>query len=90
MYVENGASRGLSEKRAQVKVAPEINGGDDGIVRAQPWVEHEAVGEAGVDAEVTVKMSLHWRTGLWLTPEAQQQGSPLLKLPSQLRIYIVS
>jgi hypothetical protein len=45
---------------------------------------------ARVDAEVTVKMSLHWRTGLWLTPEAQQQGSPLLKLPSQLRIYIVS
>ncbi len=32
--------------------------GDDGIVRAQPWVEHGAVGEAGVDAEVTVKMSL--------------------------------
>ena len=53
-------------------------------------VEHGAVGEAGVDAEVTVKMSLHWRTGLWLTPETQQQGSPLLKLPSQLRIYIVS
>jgi hypothetical protein len=43
MYVENGASRGLSEKRAQVKVAPEINGGDDGIVRAQPWVKHEDV-----------------------------------------------
>jgi hypothetical protein len=43
MYVENGASRGLSEKRAQAKVAPEINGGDDGIVRAQPWIEHEDV-----------------------------------------------
>jgi hypothetical protein len=35
-------------------------------------------------------MSLHWRTGLWLTPAAQQRGSPLLKLRSQLRIYIVS
>ena len=69
---------------------PQTHRGDDGIVRAQPWVEHWAIGEAGVDAEVTVKMSLHWRTGLWLTPEAQQQGSPLLKLPSQLRIYIVS
>jgi SOS-response transcriptional repressor LexA len=64
--------------------------GDEGIVRAQPWVEHGAGGEAEVDAEVTVKMSLHWRTGLWLTSEAQQQGSPLFKLPSQLRIYIVS
>ena len=59
---------------------PQTHRGDDGIVRAQPWVEHGAVGEAGVDAEVTVKMSLHWRTGLWLTPETQQQGSPLLKL----------
>jgi SOS-response transcriptional repressor LexA len=72
------------------RVDPQTHGGDDGIVRAQPWVEHGAVGEAGVDVEVTVKMSLHWRTGLWLTPEAQQQGSPLLKLRSQLRIYIVS
>jgi SOS-response transcriptional repressor LexA len=72
------------------RVDPQTDGGDDGIVRAQPWVGHGAVGEAGVDVEVTVKMSLHWRTGLWLTPEAQQQGSPLLKLRSQLRIYIVS
>jgi SOS-response transcriptional repressor LexA len=72
------------------RVDPQTHGGDDGIVRAQPWVEHGAVGEAGVDAEVTVKMSLHWRTGLWLTPKAQQRGSPLLKLRSQLRIYIVS
>lgn len=72
------------------RVDPQTHRGDDGIVRAQPWVEHGAVGEAGVDAEVTVKMSLHWRTGLWLTPETQQQGSPLLKLASQLRIYIVS
>jgi hypothetical protein len=45
-------------------VDPQTHRRDDGIVRAQPWVEHGAVGEAGVDAEVTVKMSLHWRTGL--------------------------
>ena len=72
------------------RVYPQTHRGDDGIVRAQPWVEHGAVGEVGVDAEVTVRMSLHWRTGLWLTAEAQQQESPLLKLRSQRRIYIVS
>ena len=69
---------------------PQTYRADDGLVRTPPWVGHGAVGEVGVDAEVTVKMSLHWRTGLWLTPETQQQGSPLLKLPSHLRIYIVS
>jgi hypothetical protein len=41
------------------RVDPQTDGGDDGIVRAQPWVEHGAIGEPGVDAEVTVKMSLH-------------------------------
>jgi hypothetical protein len=43
MYVKNGVSRGLSEKQAQVKVAPEINRGDDGIVRTEAWVEHGGV-----------------------------------------------
>jgi hypothetical protein len=71
-------------------VDPQTYRAHDGLVRAQPWVGHGAVGGVGVDAKVTVKMSLHWRTGLWLTPETQQQGSPLLELPSQQRIYIVS
>ena len=62
---------------------PQIHGGDDGIMRAQPWVGHGDVGEAGIDEEVTVKMSLHWRTNHWLTAEAQQQGPPLLRLGSQ-------
>jgi SOS-response transcriptional repressor LexA len=51
------------------RVDPQTHGEDGGIVRPQPWVEHGAVGEAGIDMEVTVKMSLHWRTGLWLAPE---------------------
>ena len=72
------------------RVNPQIHGGDDGIVRAQPWVAHGDVGEVGIDEEVTVKMSLHWRTDLWLTAEAQQQGPPLLRLRSQARVYIVS
>ena len=53
-------------------VDQQIDGGNDGVVRTQPWVEYGDVGGVGIDAEVTVKTSLHRRTGLWLTPEAQQ------------------
>jgi SOS-response transcriptional repressor LexA len=45
-------------------VDPPIDGGDGRIVRAQPWVEPGDVGGAGIDVEVTVKTSLHRRTGL--------------------------
>jgi hypothetical protein len=71
-------------------VDPQVDGGDEGIVRAQLWVEHGDFGGAGIDEEMTGKTSLHRRTDLWLTPEAQQQGSPPNQLRSQPRVCIVS
>jgi len=59
------------------------------IVRAQPWVEHGDIGVVVIEEEVTVKTVLHRRTGLWLRPENQQQGYPLLRPRSDQRVRIV-
>ena len=63
--------------------------GDYVIVRAQPWVEHGDIGVVVIDEEVTVKTILHRRTGLWLRPENQQQGYPLIHPRSEQRVRIV-
>ncbi len=67
---------------------PQIDAGDDGIVRAQLWVEHRDVG--GINEEVTANTSLHRRTGVWLKPEAQQRGSPPIQLRSQQCVHNMS
>jgi repressor LexA len=58
----------------------QIHDGDYVIVRAQPWVEHGDIGVVVIDEEATVKTILHRRTGLWLKPENQRQGYPLIRL----------
>ena len=65
-----------------------IHEGDYVIVRAQPWVEHGDVGVIAIDEEITVKTVLHRRTGLWLKPENQQQGYPLIRLRPGQRVRI--
>jgi repressor LexA len=63
--------------------------GDYVIVRAQPWVEHGEIGVIAIDEEITVKTVLHRRTGLWLKPENQRQGYPLIRLQPEQRVRIV-
>lgn len=41
----------------------QISHGDDGLVRAQPWTEHEGVGVVVIDAVVMVKTIPRQRTG---------------------------
>jgi SOS-response transcriptional repressor LexA len=50
----------------------QISQGDNVLVRAQPWVEHEVVGVVVIDAGVMVKTMLRQRTGPWPRPENQQ------------------
>jgi repressor LexA len=67
----------------------QIHEGDYVIVRTQPWVEHGDIGVIAIDEEITVKTVLHRRTGLWLKPENQQQGYPLIRLRPEQRVRIV-
>jgi repressor LexA len=64
----------------------QIYDGDYVIVRAQPWVEHGDIGVVVIDEEATVKTIVHRRTGLWLKPENQQQGYPLIRLRPEQRV----
>jgi repressor LexA len=64
----------------------QIYDGDYVIVRAQPWVAHGDIGVVVIDEEATVKTILHRRSGLWLKPENQQQGYPLIHLRSEQRV----
>jgi repressor LexA len=63
--------------------------GDYVIVRAQPWVEHGAVGVVVLDEEVTVKTVLHRRGGLWLQPENRQRGYPPLRPRPGQRVRVI-
>jgi repressor LexA len=67
----------------------QIYEGDYVIVRAQPWVEHGDIGVIAIDEEITVKTVLHRRTGLWLKPENQHQGYPLIHLRPEQRVRVV-
>ena len=67
----------------------QIYDGDYVIVRTQPWVEHGDIGVIAIDEEITVKTVLHRRGGLWLKPENQQQGYPLIRLQPEPRIRMV-
>jgi repressor LexA len=67
----------------------QIYEGDYVIVRTQPWVEHGDVGVIAIDEEITVKTVLHRRGGLWLKPENQQQGYPVIRLQPEQRIRMV-
>ena len=64
----------------------QIYDGDYVIVRAQPWVEHGEIGVVVIDEEATVKTILHRRNGLWLQPENQRQGYPLIRLRPEQRV----
>jgi repressor LexA len=66
----------------------QIYDGDYVIVRAQPWVEHGDIGVVVIDEEATVKTILQRRTGLWLKPENQQQGYPLIHLRPEQHVRI--
>ena len=66
----------------------QIHEGDYVIVRTQPWVEHGDIGVIAIDEEITVKTVLHRRTGLWLKPENQQQGYPLIHLRPEQHVRI--
>jgi repressor LexA len=75
--------------RGDSMVDRQIYEGDYVIVRAQPWVEHGEIGVIAIDEEITVKTVLHRRTGLWLKPENQHQGYPLIRLRSEQRVRVV-
>ena len=67
----------------------QIYEGDYVIVRTQPWVEHGDVGVIAIDEEITVKTVWHRRTGLWLKPENQRQGYPLIRLRPEQGVRMV-
>ncbi len=67
----------------------QVHEGDYVIVRTQPWVEHGDIGVIAIDEEITVKTVLHRRTGLWLKPENQRQGYPVIRLRPEQRVRIV-
>jgi repressor LexA len=67
----------------------QIYEGDNVIVRTQPWVEHGDIGVVAIDEEITVKTVLHRRTGLWLKPENQRRGYPLIRLRPEQRVRVV-
>ncbi|HSF34238.1 MAG TPA: transcriptional repressor LexA [Candidatus Tectomicrobia bacterium] len=67
----------------------QVHEGDYVIVRTQPWVEHGDIGVIAIDEEITVKTVLHRRTGLWLKPENQRQGYPVIHLRPEQRVRIV-
>ena len=58
----------------------QIPQGDDVLVRAQPWVEHELVGVVAIDAVVMVKTILRQRTGPWTGARESAAGYPLVRL----------
>jgi SOS-response transcriptional repressor LexA len=41
-----------------------------------------------MDEEATVKTILHRRTGIWLKPENQHKGYPLVRLTADQRVRI--
>jgi repressor LexA len=67
----------------------QIHEGDYVIVRAQPWVAHGDIGVMAIDEAITVKTVLHRRTGVWLKPENQHQGYPVIRLRPDQRVRIV-
>ena len=66
----------------------QIHDGDYVIVRAQPWVEHGEIGVVVIDEEATVKTVLHRRNGLWLKPENQQKGYPVIRPRFDQRVHM--
>jgi repressor LexA len=66
----------------------QIHDGDYVIVRAQAWVEHGEIGVVVIDEEATVKTVLHRRHGLWLKPENQQKGYPLIRPRPDQRVHV--
>lgn len=66
----------------------QIHDGDYVIVRAQPWVEHGEIGVVVIDEEATVKTVWHRRNGLWLKPENQRKGYPLIHPRRDQRVHI--
>jgi repressor LexA len=67
----------------------QVHEGDYVIVRTQSWVAHGDIGVIAIDEEITVKTVLHRRTGLWLKPENQRQGYPLIRLRAEQRVRVV-
>jgi repressor LexA len=67
----------------------QIHEGDYVIVRTQPWVEHGDIGVIAIDEAITVKTVLHRRTGVWLKPENQHQGYPVIRLRPDQRVRII-
>ena len=67
----------------------QIHEGDYVIVRTQPWVAHGDIGVMAIDEAITVKTVLHRRTGVWLKPENQHQGYPVIRLRPDQRVRIV-
>lgn len=57
-------------------------------VRAQPWVEHGAIGVVVIDEDVTVKTVVHRRHGLWLKPENRQRGYPRMRPRPDQRVRV--
>ena len=66
----------------------QIHDGDYVIVRAQPWVEHGEIGVVVIDEEATVKTVLHRRHGLWLKPENQHKGYPVIRPRADQRVHL--
>jgi repressor LexA len=66
----------------------QLHEGDYVIVRTQPWVEHGEIGVVVIDEEATVKTVLQRRTGVWLRPENQHKGYPLIRLRSDQGVRI--
>jgi repressor LexA len=63
--------------------------GDYVIVRTQPWVEHGDIGVIAIEEAITVKTVLRRRTGVWLKPENQHQGYPMIRLRPDQRVRLV-
>ena len=58
------------------------------LERRHEVVPHVIVRVVAIDEEITVKTVLHRRTGLWLKPENQQQGYPLIRLRPEQHVRI--
>jgi repressor LexA len=67
----------------------QIAEGDYVIVRAQSWIEHGAIGVVAIEEEITVKTVLHRRTGVWLKPENQRQGYPVIRLRPEQHVRLI-
>jgi len=74
--------------RGDSMVDRQIHDGDYVIVRAQSWVEHGEIGVVVIDEEATVKTVWHRRHGLWLKPENQGKGYPVIRPRPDQRVHI--